>query len=556
MKALITRQIAHNVVKHRSAAKAVLFVLVLSHLYLLSNEIRGALSRTPACSKWEQPISKLPRVSATHQPPREVFANSTSDITCAGIDVNGILHVKAAKTLDADINGFLNNSNNYLELGVPNSTWDDPQMRERWFNHNTVSLWRPLTKTYWTANRVIYSPADALTPLISYAHWEEWNEDVSQRVGSGKFPIFAPHHKWDWLLGPEDPRPFEDPYGHICFVFTMIDTDDLHKMWLYNTTSGNQIALHTPEGLDPPLYEKNWTPFVHEGQVKFVYTIQPLSIVACEFSNGTCEFDYTTTDTPSPSALHGGTNWVPWFDSGYYISIAHTKINDDEFGGIYRLSLVLLYPHSRGYKISYASGPLDFNNITFLEPFGELMNISQIDTHDVRHGRIISAHSIVRTDLFDKDSILVTVSTSDNTTALLEIGGISRAMELILAKGIGNRKYWQLDDGKAAECAERAASKHANNILMVKKNQAGVKEGEEEEERRESKKEEEEEEPRESKKEEEEEEPRELKKEEGEEEPRESKVKGGRWKAKEEDGSRQDGESNSKDTPQANMELT
>ena len=279
------------------------------------------------------------------------------------------------------------------------------------------------------------------------------------------FPIYIPQYQ-DHYTGPEDPRAFEDPYGHVCFVFTMLDMDGLAKIWMFNTTTQIQVALHTPQGREEQVREKNWTPFIHDGKVKFVYSMKPLSIVKCEFSTGDCQFDYATDSNPSISSLHGGTNWVPWYDSGYYISVAHTAAGPNK---IYRLTLVVLSTHDETYRITYASGPFDLKNITLLEPFGNHKNISEINPRGTNSGRILIGCSISRTDLFDQDSILISVSTMDNSTTLLEVGGISDLMESIIHKAERDQS-WHIDDGKFIECAEKTAEQHMEDMCQADDN--------------------------------------------------------------------------------------
>lgn len=444
--------------------------LTLASIYLLlgSNQRVPSLPATYRSYVRGQPASKLPRISNTHPLSREELAiklNDTSDITCGGIDVNSILRVRAATNIDPDLDAFLSKSDNYPHLGLPPSTWEDKKERAEWAHLNTVSLWRPRSRTYWTISRVPYTKGQGRSrfhPLISYAWWEEWNEDGTQRVGSGILPIFVPQHrKKDGPEGPEDPRLFEDPNGHICFVFSMLDSDHNVKIWMYNTTSERQVALHSPDGRETHRVEKNWTPIIHDDKVKFVFSYRPVTIIACDFSTGACHFDYGTERNPTIGAYHGGSNWVPWYDSGYYLAIARTRLMDDFV--LYRPSLIVLSAHDEVFRVAYASGPLDLNNITLLEPLGIHKSIDEFNEREADHGRLILSESIARTDIFDRNSILITVTTSDNSTQLLELEGIRDVMEAVIGKAERDRS-WHTDDGKVVECAEKTAVKHHDDI--------------------------------------------------------------------------------------------
>lgn len=458
----------NNAIKTRSAA-VVSFasVLTLIGLYLFFNsnlQVRGL----PGTHTRGQPASELPRISNTHQLSPEELAiklNEASDITCGGIDVNSILHVKAATIIDPDLDAFLSESDNYPQLGLPPSTWEDKEERAYWAYLNAVSLWRPKSRTYWTIQRVYYYKDRGYThPWFSYAWWEEWNEAGTHRVDSGILPIFIPQHKSkDGPEGPEDPRLFEDPDGHICFVFSMLDIDDYIKIWMYNTTSQRQVALHSPDGREAHRVEKNWTPFVHDGRVKFVFSYKPVTIIACDFSSGACHFDYAEEHDPGIAMLHGGSNWVPWYDSGYYIGFPHTRMNKGFV--LFRPFLVVLSTHHGVFRIAYASGPLDLHNVTLLEPLGPHGSIPDLNERERDHGRILLTGSISRTDLFDRNSILITASTSDSSSALLEMGGIRDVMEAVIAK-TERETSWHTDDGKVVECAERTAEKHFDDVFL------------------------------------------------------------------------------------------
>lgn len=446
-------------------------LLILVCLYLFSNsniQVRR-LHGTLVSYSGAQPASKLPQISNKHQLSQEELAvkiNQTSDITCGGIDVNSILHVKAATLIDPDLDAFLRDSENYVQLGLPPATWQDEEECVYWKYLNAIALWRPDSRTYWTINRIYYYKDRPWNwPVVNYAWWEEWNEAGSQRVGSGRLPIFIPQHEAKWKPeGPEDPRLFEDPYGHVCFVFSMLDVNDCVRVWMYNTTTQRQVALHSPEGREAQQIEKNWTPFIHDGRVKFVFSYKPVTIIACDFSTGVCHFDYAEggEHNPGVTQLHGGSNWVPWYDSGFYIGFPHIQTSNWQ---LYRLCLVVLSVDGDGvFRIAYASGPLDLHNATLLQPLGPFGNYSDSNEGQRDDGRIMLGRSISRTDLFDRNSIMITVSTSDRSSALLEVGGIRDVMDAVVIRAEWERE-WRTGDGKVVDCAEAAGAKYADDYF-------------------------------------------------------------------------------------------
>ena len=77
--------------------------------------------------------------------------------------------------------------------------------------------------------------------------------------------------------------------------------------------------------------EKNWTPFVKDNQLYFVYNYDPLIIINYDFNqNGICKVVYRQKNCSLPintsiTYLRGGSNLIHYKD-GYYIGGCHSKI--------------------------------------------------------------------------------------------------------------------------------------------------------------------------------------------------------------------------------------
>lgn len=85
-----------------------------------------------------------------------------------------------------------------------------------------------------------------------------------------------------WDSGPEDARVFEYR-SEVWIIFNMLREATGRQMHLYNVTKG----LNTPsepiqlklEGIPARPVEKNWTPFVFEDQLYFIYLFVPLVLL-------------------------------------------------------------------------------------------------------------------------------------------------------------------------------------------------------------------------------------------------------------------------------------
>ena len=114
--------------------------------------------------------------------------------------------------------------------------------------------------------------------------------------------------------------------------------------------------------------EKNWSPFVKENKLYFVYSYHPLIIITYDFNQeGRCDIVYKKEDVQLPLepfwkvSMRGSTNLIQLCDE-YYIGFVHSTIftNRLNIGGYkypyYFPFLILL--DTQKWKIVYLSNPL------------------------------------------------------------------------------------------------------------------------------------------------------------------------------------------------------
>jgi hypothetical protein len=70
-------------------------------------------------------------------------------------------------------------------------------------------------------------------------------------------------------------------------------------------------------GPNPGRAEKNWMPFVHEGQLHFIYTCGPMIVLRCDPRTGGLTLAARSESPPFAAALRGGSQGIPLEDGGY-----------------------------------------------------------------------------------------------------------------------------------------------------------------------------------------------------------------------------------------------
>jgi hypothetical protein len=132
--------------------------------------------------------------------------------------------------------------------------------------------------------------------------------------------ITADNSKLKMDTGPQDARVFvfrgnsdsdsdsdsnSDSDSDVWIVFNMLCADGYRRMHLYNVTgTGNAFPI-TIDGKDRTHTEKNWTPFVFNNQLFFIYYFAPLVILRCDVSTGICSVIFSDQSEPK-NHLRGG----------------------------------------------------------------------------------------------------------------------------------------------------------------------------------------------------------------------------------------------------------
>ncbi len=93
--------------------------------------------------------------------------------------------------------------------------------------------------------------------------------------------------------GPQDCRIFIF-MKHVWVVFNMLCKDGYRRMHLYciSVTNGGNAKKLRIHDEDWCKVEKNWTPFVFNGNLMFIYSFFPLIVLKCDHETGNCEVVY------------------------------------------------------------------------------------------------------------------------------------------------------------------------------------------------------------------------------------------------------------------------
>jgi hypothetical protein len=174
-------------------------------------------------------------------------------------------------------------------------------------------------------------------------------------------------------LEAEDPRLI-DVKDKIFILFNIKNPNVYlgRYMCISEYDNFNPIVLRI---IDMPFnhMEKNWSPFVKNNKLYFVYNYDPLIILHYDFNPyGICDIVFKQNNISLPidtgqTYLRGGTNLVH-YKNDYYISLCHSRIGTDRFGPhgyryYYYFSFIIIL-NTKDWKIEYLSKPLlyEYNN--------------------------------------------------------------------------------------------------------------------------------------------------------------------------------------------------
>jgi hypothetical protein len=174
---------------------------------------------------------------------------------------------------------------------------------------------------------------------------------------------------YDFNLECEDPRLFV--FLEKIYIIFNIKRYDVYGryMCISEYENFNPIILKI-EGMSPNNIEKNWSPFVKNDKLYFVYLYDPLVILHYDLNKeGICKVIFCQNNIPLPINtsqiyLRGSTNLVN-YKNDIYISLCHSRIgtnriNKAGYNYHYYFTHICLLDTIH-WKITYVSKPLLFN---------------------------------------------------------------------------------------------------------------------------------------------------------------------------------------------------
>lgn len=129
--------------------------------------------------------------------------------------------------------------------------------------------------------------ADARGYLMVWRRFNLWSGRwpgtaiVAQSLDEG----LAPRGRPRFLARGEDPRIFRFRGRPFVYGVTLRPDDTDLSAFLYDVEARHKIPLLIEGG---SYLGKNWTPFVHEDAVHFLYTLEPLRCLRCDVESGRC----------------------------------------------------------------------------------------------------------------------------------------------------------------------------------------------------------------------------------------------------------------------------
>ncbi|CAG9320264.1 unnamed protein product [Blepharisma stoltei] len=312
------------------------------------------------------------------------------------------------------------------------------------------AIWLPDKKLYLVTSRVFLFRWISFLYVTFYD--SEWNEVTTEDyVGKTKVPGIIPISvkDKDASTGPEDPRLFVALNNEIFVIFNRLVDDRNRIMHLYQFSTATSRKLYLEEDAEKQrIDEKNWTPLIIDKEhLYFVYNFKNLQIIDCTAENEPCKKVSGKFD-PKPEALRGGSPFVRFTNTNYYVSLSYTHIflKNCHF---YRPVFVVMeaVKEQLSFKMIYQSEPFDLNNRVFLEPFTNYKYPNQI-----RDCMMVIPSSIASWN-FEDDIADLHVTIEDHIPVVARVKGLAKFVEYI----INMYEYGRLpeNDNCAAKFSER-----------------------------------------------------------------------------------------------------
>jgi FkbM family methyltransferase len=347
--------------------------------------------------------------------------------------------------ISPDIKNFIQNNAKYLKKVYDVQIPVDEQVKHygsmsavgvniKMSTNETLTL---IFSRIWYSKKICYS---ACNPDRSYIYIQALTSDyrktsynLSSKNGKMiKFPgilnITEPEVN-ECCLGPEDPRIVLDENNQLFFTFNMIDVDNRRKIWLYDIFTDYQ-APFSIENKQFSAVEKNWTPFVKDNKLYFIYSYKPLKILQCSIDKSACEFISNTQNNDQISSLRGGTQLVKFHNSDYFVGIARTTISCRKCQKFYRPHLVVLSTISEQFHLVYVSEPIMLDDIPMFASYFMSKNKNLPDLCD-NIIRIMTPGSIIDWK-WPNDKLTFTISINDKRSFIVSIIGIGKVVENII----------------------------------------------------------------------------------------------------------------------------
>lgn len=237
--------------------------------------------------------------------------------------------------------------------------------------------------------------------------------------------------------GPEDPRIFRALGNEIFLIFNMIqpDVQTNRKMWLYRFQTRGTRMLTIPEhhGADYVI-EKNWTPLiVDDSRLYFVFNYRDFQVYDCTEEKDCISVRGEYNDLPP--AIRGGTPYIRFKNTDYYISFAYTHVEmlEDRTCDIYRpaLTLVKYYSDIKNFKLIYTSDPLEFQKTLFLSPIQSFDKIE--DLNYCYSMRIMIPVSIAKME-YEEDIVNLALFINDLYPVAVKLSGLIKFVDSAIRK--------------------------------------------------------------------------------------------------------------------------